>query len=91
MSKFSLPSFLSAIVLLFFSVTIIPVNQSFAQDEIIPGEIQHHVRNDEIIWDWFSYVPENLNKNENGYIMAWANSGGYEAYDEVGENRYRAI
>jgi len=70
MCKFNLSTFLSAIILVLFITTLHPINQSFAQDEIIPGEIQYHERNVEILYNWYSYVPLSINKQVKTYIYA---------------------
>jgi hypothetical protein len=70
MSKSTQPFFLSVMLLILFAVNLILTGQSFAQDEIILGEIQHHVRNDEIIWDWFYSTDNNFSRFQS---LRWTN------------------
>jgi len=68
------------LLLFIFSASV-----SFAIDDIIPGVIQHHGPDEEILWDWYTYVPETLSKSELGYILITAPgvNSDYEATKEL--------
>jgi len=72
MCKLYLPNFMSIIVLIPFITILFPINQSFAQNAIVPGVIQHHETDQEIIWDWYTYVPEDFNFSKKGYLLVFA-------------------
>jgi len=59
-------------ILIICLIINLPISQSIAQDIIIPGEIQHHAPDEEIIWDWYTYVPEGLIKSEKCHILITA-------------------
>jgi len=63
------------LLLFIFSASV-----SFAIDEIIPGEIQHHEPEGEVIWDYVTYVPEDYNKDYVGSILLTVEGG--SSYEE---------
>jgi hypothetical protein len=70
MPKLSLLIFPPVMILISIIIILLPADQSLAQDEIIPGEIQQHTGNEEIIYNWFSYVPLSIDKKCKSYIYA---------------------
>lgn len=46
-----------------------------------PGVVVFHPANNDIAYDWFSYVPKNINKQEKSYMLVYS-TGGLSDYEE---------
>jgi len=71
-------------VILFFSLFLI---SKPALSEIVPGEIVFHPADVEIVYNWYSYVPTGIEKNQAIFIMINCDVGGaYWDYDAITED-----